>query len=677
MIPTALPNAAPSQMPSRELELNLASPLARHVMFAWREACAYKGIEHTQELLRCDRQRKGVYEPEVAASIKKGGGSDIYMMLSDIKARAASSWIKDVIASAGERPYDLKPSSAPSIEPEMMKNITEFVMLEAQSFIEEGQVHPEAMRARVEEIRDRVMMRLREEAQQSADRMSGVIGDQLKEGNFKDALDAFIDDFVTYPTAILKGPVVRKRPSLAWGPGARPIVSERMVRETYRVSPYDIFPSPSSDGPNDGYIIERHRLTISELQGKIGLPGYNAGEIAAAISKYSRTGIKYNEQGDYDRAQLENKNSYGFFADQKMETLEYWGPVRGSDLKSWGFKGKLDDFRVYEVNAWLVGNHVIRAVMNPDPLGRRPYHTASWRRIAGSFWGESLMKIVRDVQRICNNAARALCDNMSIASGPQVDVAVDRLPDGYEITDLYPWKIHQSTSDRTGGGQPAVRFYQPSMHAEPLLNVYGTFMRQADEVTGIPNYIYGSAQASGAGRTASGLAMLMDNAAKGIKMAIGVVDRAISGVVLQLYTHNMLYHPDPFIKGDFALVPRGALGVLVKEQLRQARNEFMAATANPIDLEIMGIEGRAYLLRERAEDLQLNTDRIVPSIETVLSRQREKAQQMAEQQAAMGQQGLGPDGQPQQGPPGQPGVPQPPRQLPISQQGAGELQPAI
>lgn len=633
-----------------------ASALARHIQGAYREAVTYKNISITQELLRCDRQRRGEYEPEQLKVILEGGGSDIYMMIPDIKARAASSWIKDVIASAGSRPYDLAPSENPELPPEMVKMISDFVMLEAEPFLMEGyQLHPDAFRERMEEVHDTLKMRLREESKQSADRMGGVIEDQLKQGNFSEALDSFIDDFVTYPTAILKGPVVRKKPRLAWGPNYQPVVVEDLVREVNRVSPYDIYPGPNSKGPNDSYIIERHRLTAGELHNRLGTPGYNDGEIAAALSQYGRTGLKFNEHGDSERATLENKATYGFFVDQKIEALEYWGKVSGEMLKEWGYAGRVEPMRQYEVNAWLVGNYVIRAVLNPDPLGRRPYHVASWRKLADSFWGQSLMFIVRDVTRMCNNAARSLADNMGIASGPQVDIATDRLPDGYKITNLYPWKIHQSTSDRTGANQPAIRFYQPQMHADALMQVYLTFAKQADEVTGIPNYIYGSAQASGAGRTASGLGMLMDNAAKGIKAAIKSIDSAVSGVVHSLYVHNMLYHPDPYIKGDFQIVPRGALGVLVREQLRQDRNEFTGMVlTNPIAAQTVGQEGIAYLLRDQATHLQMDTDKIVPTTEQL----RFRARQEQAAAAAMAAQGLAPDGTPLQQPAAAPAQPE-------------------
>lgn len=641
MTPTQLP-APPGAMPSVDLSAAVSSRLAGHIQGCWREAVAYKRDTILQELLRCDRQRKGEYDPDDRKAIDEIGGSDIYMMISDIKSRAASSWIKDVIASAGDRPYDLEPANRPQLPPEMQAMIADFVMVEAEPFLAEGQVHPDAMRERMEQVQDTVMLRLREEAKQAAERMGGVIEDQLKEGEFSQAVDEFIDDYCTYPTAILKGPVVRKKARLSWGPNYQPIVVHDMIRHVCRVSPYDIYPSRNSRGPNDGFVCERHRLTSRTLNDLIGVPGYNAGEIVAALAKYGRNGLKYTEDGDFDRAMLENKGPFSFWGDQSIEGVEFWGPVSGEMLKEWGFTGKVEPTKVYEINAWLIGAHVIRAVMNPDPLGRRPYHIASWRRIAGSFWGESLMKTVRDVQRMCNNAARALANNMGIASGPQVDVAVDRLPEGTDITEMYPWKIHQTTSDRTGANQPAIRFFQPNMHAEPLMAVYQTFARQADEVTGIPNYIYGSSQASGAGRTASGLAMLMDNAAKGIKNAIGAIDVVMSGVVFHLYIHNMMYHPDPYIKGDFRVVSRGALGVLVKEQLNVRRQEFLAQTNNPVDLQIIGPEGRAYLLREQATQLEMDTDKIVPTLEMIRHKQRQ-AQQEA---MAMAAQGLAPDGSP-------------------------------
>jgi hypothetical protein len=553
------------------------------------------------------------------------------MMITDVKCNAAKSWIQDVMFQ-NDRGFDCTPSQEPNIPPEVKMSIVDFVKMEAMEYLAQGQqIHPEAFRARMEEVHDAVLLRVREEAKDSAERMSRVIQDQMAEGGYKRAMEDFVDDFVTYPTAILKGPTVRKKARLSWGENFTPIVVNDYFREVERVSPYDIFPAPNASNVDDGYLIQRHRLSVKTLESLRGVPGYSDFEIDQVIERHGRTGFRYMEYGDQQRDNLEGKYHSRLYQDNLIEALEFWGPVMGSMLQEWGMKG-VEPNKVYEVNAWQIGSFVIKCIINPDPLGRRPYEIASWRGIPGAFWGTALPEIMRDVQVMCNAAARALANNMGIASGPQVDVAVDRLADGEELTQMYPWKIWQTTSDRTGGGQPAIRFFMPDMKAAELIGVYNQFAKQADEVTGIPAYLYSGSTGSGAGRTASGLSMLMDNAAKGIKAAILSIDHVVAMVVNRFYVHNMMYNPDPWIKGDFKIVARGATGLIQKEMLAARRNEFLAATANPVDLQIVGPEGRAYLLREMAKNLQMDTDKLVPTVEMMKFKSEKIQAAMAQQQ---------------------------------------------
>jgi hypothetical protein len=115
----------------------------------------------------------------------------------------------------------------------------------------------------------------------------------------------------------------------------------------------------------------------------------------------------------------------------------------------------------------------------------------------------------------------------------------------------------------------------------------------------------------------------------------------VSSLVDRLYVHNMIYDPDASCKGDFKVIARGAMGLVAKEQLQVRRNEFLQATANPIDLQIVGPKGRAYLLREVAQSLQMDTDKLVPTVEKIEFEQQklqelqqmQMAQQMSQQQA--------------------------------------------
>jgi hypothetical protein len=615
----------------------IASGISGHITNCWNRA-KFAKQKITERLLACERQRRGEYDPDKAADIAATGGSDIYMMLTDVKCNAAKSWIQDVILQSN-RPFDLVPAQEPVLPPEVKMSIVDFVRHEAEAYLAAGQqLHPEAFRERVGEVHDTILLRLREEAKMTAERMAGVIQDQLQEGNFHRSIIDFVDDYVTYPTAIFKGPSVRKKKKLQWGPNFTPIVTTDFSREVERVSPYDIYPSPNASNVDDGYLIQRHRLTVKTLESMKGVPGYSDFDIDQVLERYAGKGFRYYEYGDQQRDNLEGKYHSRLYNDNIIEALEFWGPVMGEMLQQWGMTN-VDPLAVYEINAWQIGAFTIKVVLNPDPLGKRPYEIASWREIPGAFWGTALPEVMRDQQTMCNAAARSLANNMGIASGPQVEVAVDRLADGEDVTQMYPWKIWQTTSDKTGGGQPGVRFYMPEMKAAELMGIYNQFSKQSDEVTGIPAYLYSGNTGSGAGRTASGLSMLMDNAAKGIKSAILNIDKVVELVVNKFYIHNMMYNPDPYIKGDFKVQATGAMGLLQREQIQVRRNEFLAATNNPVDLQILGPEGRAYLLREMAKGLNMDTDKLVPTVEQIKFKQQQIAQAMQTLQATAPQGG--------------------------------------
>jgi hypothetical protein len=263
-----------------------------------------------------------------------------------------------------------------------------------------------------------------------------------------------------------------------------------------------------------------------------------------------------------------------------------------------------------------VGEYIIKAVLNYDPLGEKPYSKTSYIKTPGSFWGKGLPEIISDIQNVCNATARALVNNMGIASGPQVEVNVDRIPPNEDITQLFPWKIWQTLNDPMGSSAPAIRFGQVDSRADELLRVYEYFSKLADDHSGIPAYIYGDTDVKGAGRTSSGLSMLMGAAGKGIGQVVGYIDHdIIKPVVRRQFIYNMRYEEDESIKGDVQIIARGAVNLALKEAINSRRIEFLQATANPVDSQIIGIDGRAAILREVAKGLQMPVEDIVPSKE--------------------------------------------------------------
>jgi hypothetical protein len=383
----------------------------------------------------------------------------------------------------------------------------------------------------------------------------------------------------------------------------------------------------------------------------IGVPGYDDQAIRKVLE--IGNGLSWvNEDVRLTKEQEERKFHTEMRPTEIFDALEFWGKVSGEMLREWGMTEDEipDSAREYDANVWIVGNYIIKATLNYDPLGEKPYSKTSFIKCPGAFWGKGIPEIIEDLQNICNAAARALVNNMGISSGPQVEVNLERIPANEDITQIHPWKIWQVTNDPAGTNAPAVRFTQPEDNAATLMGVYEKFARLADDHSGIPAYLYGDLNVQGAGRTSSGLSMLMGSAGKGIRQVVMHIDAdVVKPVVERQYVYNMRYDPDEAIKGDVNIMPRGAINLAVKEQMNVRRVEFLTATANPIDLEIMGTEGRAAILHEVAKGLQMPADDIVPSREKNAVKSRAKSKLQASQPQQIEGQAVQPDGSPKGG----------------------------
>jgi hypothetical protein len=598
--------------------------LGMHVEKFWQSAyTAKQTIE--RKMLRALRQRMGVYEPEDLALIRSMGGSEIYMMLTSAKCRGAESWLREILLPETDRPWGLDPTPMPDLPPAVSVAVVEAVTMEAMAA--GWDVNDARLDERLLTIKFLALKRLKDLARRIAERHELVIEDQFVEGGFYEALSDCIYDLVTYPAAIMKGPFLRKMKRRAWVPGPAgrwiPMVTEELVPQYERRSPFDIFPAPSMRSVRYGGLIDRYRFTREQLQQMRGVPGYSDDAIDQILEDYGDRGYTSRIMSDTERAILELRPNEMLDHEGTMEAHNYWGSCSGRMLLEWGFTHGIDveeinnaavePYKEYQVEVWKIGRHTFKAMINPDPLGEKPYDKASFDEIPGAFWGQGIPDLMEDLQRMCNASARSIANNMAIASGPQVEINVDRIAPGEPITKPYPWKLWQTTTDFTGNNQPAVRFFQPQANVQELLQIYTHFDGQADTVTGFPKYSYGDSKVAGAGRTSSGLAQLLGNVGKGVRRIIAAVDRGIMRPkVTRTFEHNMEFHPDPTIKGDLRAAPKGTVAVLVKEQAMLRQRELLQATLNPLDSSIIGPRGRAEMLRPMLKNADLPVEKILP-----------------------------------------------------------------
>jgi hypothetical protein len=624
------------------------SGLAAYIDGIWQDSLRYKQENLIdEEMIANLEQRNNTYSPDKLQAIMQNGGADVFMSLTNVKCRAAEALIANVYTSVTDKPWSIEPTPIADL-PEEVKSMIIGATLQEYQIRQQNQMDmtPFEVFHFAQSLKDQMHINLQNEAVDRADKMEVLIDDQLVEGGFEDAFDDFLSDLVTLKAGIIKGPFVRMKKVLKWVQDA----SGKSVEEVkevpticyQRISPFDAFPSRGAVTPNDGEFIERCRFTRKSLIECKGVPGYDSDAIDLVLKEFGASGFRQTVATDSRREELELKGSNVSVAKNQIEGLEFWGSVQGQLLIDRKIekddKGKeLDTLGEYEVNSIKIGSHIIYLRFNPDPVGKRPYHKSGYAKIPGSFWFKGVPDLMRDLQSICNAAARALVNNMGAASFPQVVIEdINRIAQGEDISSITAGKIWQLVAARnnatSGNG---ITFHDIPMHAVELLNIYQEFAKLADDYTGIPAYAYGNERVSGAARTKGGLAMLMDNASNGIRKVVIRIDKDVMHPVLEMqYNWNMLYSDDDDIKGDAQVKPIGTLGLIMRDQLVDKQQDFLLASANPVDAQIITPDKRRNVWAEIAKGLKMHEDDVVPSAKEFKDRMQMAAQNTQQQEQA-------------------------------------------
>jgi len=612
--------------------------LASMIEDVWQENKQFRNESGMDEEMMQDlRQRNGEYDPDKLAAINEQGGCDVFMGLTGVKTRAAEAWVMDVLNFDRRKPWKLSPTPLPDLPDAMVDGIVDKTLMDLAAFLQQDparQVSPDQITKYAAKMREQIEKEVEVEAKTRAGRMEKTIQDKLADGDWDEAFDEFVSNLTTYPVAFIKGPILQRRPQLKWSESAKkvvPKVSEDIIHTWSAPSPLDIYPSRGARTVNDGRLIERIKIDRKSLRACIGLPGYDEASIRTVLKEYGNGGLRNWTTIDAERSRLEKNGSDIMATRDWMEGHEFWGSVPGQLMIDRGMRETLkgdpiDPEMEYEINAIKIGGYIVYADFNVDPLGRRPYSKCVWASLPGSFYGKSIPRLMRDLQQIVNATVRSLVNNEAHASGFQVIYNdISRLPGGEDITDVFPYKVHQFTNPFPNNQSKPLEFFQPDSNASELLEIYRAFSNLADDYTGIPAYAHGNDNVSGAGRTMGGLSMLMTNAARGIKHVLSRIDRDIfKTVVFREFVWHMLYSDDESIKGDVQIECIGAMAQVTKDLTNSRRMEFIAALNNPNDLLLTGMDGRASMLREIAKDLEfpegnpIKDDEAAKKIEAIL-----------------------------------------------------------
>lgn len=621
----------------RELEVknNESNPseaitnLTQYVLRKWTDAKKAKEPVEDQMLLSI-RQKKGEYDADKLAKIREAKQPEIFMNITATKCRNAVAWIKDILFQPNGRIFCVDHTPIPELPETItakiaMEVMQKFVQLALTQAEQTGQVIDtaelkELIAQNSAEMEQAVYKRVVDMAHDLALKIEDKIDDDWIQYGFYESLDTVIDDIVSLKAGIVKGPVFKKeritKSVLDQTGRVKKAIENRIIPYYERRSPFNIFPSPRSTSIDSGYLFDVISIKPQRLFELIGVPGYSEKEIRNVLRKFhskelTNGWLELSESAKEGMGEFTDGTSNDQYEEESIYCLELWDEIPGNLLMEWGLKGVQDEDAEYSCCVWMIGNHVIKAMLNYDSLGKKPYSKTSFQILNDSFWGNGLPEVIADCQQVCNACARSILANIGMGALPQVGLNVDRLEPNASRS-VIPGKVWPMTDEQIASNVPPIIFYQPTMVTEKLMNVYFSFSKIADEHSGVPAWAHGDSQVGGAGNTAAGLSTLISQASRGIKDVIRNIDfDIISSRAEQHYNYLLENFQIYGLMGDYHINAKGSETLIAKEQQATRKLEYLANTGNPFDIQLVGIENRRKMLFDVAKGLGIELDESV------------------------------------------------------------------
>ncbi len=476
-------------------------------------------------------------------------------------------------------------------------------------------------------------------AQKAARRMEKLIHDQIDESKGSSEIRNALLESSLLGTGIVKGPFNFNKTLHKWDTsedGERNYnpLEVRVPRIEF-VSCWDFYPDPAATSIEEcEFIVHRHKMNKSQLRQLRNMPYFDIEAIRTTIQE----GPNYEEK-DFE-SQLRDDSKADEY-ETNFEVLEYWGIMDAEYAREVGIEldESIDDLDEVQINAWVCGNQLLRAVINPFTPYRLPYHAFPYERNPYNFFGIGVAENMDDSQQIMNGHARMAVDNLAMAGSLVFDVDESALVGGQSM-EIYPGKIFRRQAGMPGQAIHGLKF--PNTAPENMM-MFDKFRQLADEQTGIPSYSHGQTGVQSMTRTASGMSMLLGASSLNIKTVVKNLDDFLLRPLGEAFFQwNMQFFEGGLdVKGDLEVKATGTNSLMQKEVRSQRLTMFLQTAQNPTIAPFVKI---SKLVSELAYSLDLDPDEILNDPEEAAMMAQIIGMQNAGQ--ATSPEAQSPDGQP-------------------------------
>ena len=601
------------------------------------------------------RNYRGLYGPDV--QFTETEKSRVFIKVTKTKVLAAYGQIIDVLFSQNRFPIGVEPTIIPEgvaesvhIDPkeqEQNRAMDEFKNLYGVpgdgNDLQPGDT-TEALRERLGSLEDELkdLNGLKEgpgqtqsaitfnPAMAAAKKMEKKIKDQLEESAATKHLRHSVFECVLFGTAIMKGPFAVDKEYANWDEEGNYDPSVVTVPKVEHTSVWDFYPDPDAFNIEDcTYVVERHRLTRSQLRALKKRPFFRKDAIEEAIlggENYDREWWEESLTDNQVSSEFGSGNYSGGSDVERFEVLEFWGTIDKEIAENHGLeipKQQLNDEEI-QINCWTCNDEILRLVINPFTPKRIPYVASPYELNPYSFFGVGLSENMDDTQTLMNGFMRLAVDNAILSGNLLIEVDETNLAPGQDLT-VYPGKIFRRQGGAPGQAIFGTKF--PNVSSENMM-LFDKARVLSDESSGLPSYSYGQTGVQGTGRTASGISMLMGAASNSIRTVIkNMDDYMLRPMGEALFAFNMQFDFDPEIRGDLEVRARGTESFMKNEVRSQRLISFLQIASSPV---LAPFAKFPYIMREIAATMDLDVDKVTNNPEEAF-RQAILLQQMQQQ----------------------------------------------
>lgn len=540
------------------------------------------------------RQFRGIYDPEIESVLAKDR-SRAYPKITRQKVVNMITRLMEMLFPQSEKNYGISPTPLPDL-----------AVADLQKILDTIPPNQDGSPLDITQVQAKVM----ELAKVRCDAMSVTIDDQLSELDYIALARKVIGSGVLYGAGIAKGPLVKtkKQNQITFDQTQKKYIAT----EVERLFPYYDFMLVWSYYPDlsaktrvqQDDFFERHVMSREQVR--------NLADRSDFMGDRVKEWLVNNPAGNFKEEWWEtllrthgDKSNQSDITGRKYEGAEFWGFVSGHELRAAGIT--IEEAQLaeqFEASVFMLGNVIVKCVVNPYKKKRRPDHVFVFEDDDISLMGSGLPPVVRDSQMAICEAARMALDNASVVCGPILEGNVSLLVPGQDLS-LHSYKIFWR-EDEDRAGTPAIREVKIESHITELTALIELFNGFADTETGQMPISQGDVSGGGseALRNNGNASMLMGAASLPIRDTVRNYDLFTESFISSLVDWNMQFNPDPSIKGDFVTLARGSTSLIAKEVRALALDNFKLSLTPD---EVLYIK-TGMLLKERAKARDIPMD---------------------------------------------------------------------